>query len=64
MGSCCGGSIKYEHNGKMQTIGKKQAITIDRFSQGASARIQTNKIKLGLAKEIIGKFSCIFLNFL
>lgn len=51
--ACCGSkNIKYEHNGKVQKIGLKQAKTIDRFSQGASARIQVAKMKAQMAKDI------------
>jgi hypothetical protein len=36
----------------VHTIGKKQAGTLERFSQGASARIQVNKMKMQMAKDI------------
>lgn len=40
MGNCCGGTkIKYDYNGKTNMIGVKEAKTLDRFSQGALARL-------------------------
>jgi hypothetical protein len=59
--SCCGTkNVKYEHEGKVHTIGKKQAGTLERFSAGASARIQVNKLKMQMAKDITGEYSCQF----
>ena len=56
-GSCCGPkNIKYEYKGKTMTIDRKNANTIERFGQGASARIKINKMKKELAKEITGKY--------
>ena len=45
-------NIQYNYNGKNHLIRSDQAETLDRFSQGANARIQTNKMKIELAKEI------------
>ena len=41
MGCCGQTNIKYQHDGKTQAIGAKQAVTIDRFAKGSIARIRT-----------------------
>jgi hypothetical protein len=40
MGGCCGAPVKYNFNGETRTIAAKDAQTLNRFSQGANARIQ------------------------
>ena len=57
MGStCCAPkNLQYEYDGKTRTIDPKSAKTLDRFSQGASARIQVRNIKTKLAKDITCK---------
>ena len=57
MGKCCGGTkeLTYQYNGKLNKISGKNATTIDRFSQGAHARIACKHKKEELAKEIAGR---------
>ncbi len=50
--SCCSSKLTYKHDGKLHQIPIKDAITIDRYSQGANARIQTFNLKKNYAKEI------------
>jgi len=52
--TCCGtpSTQQYQFNGKNQTIKTKDAVTIERFAQGSSARIAVKNKKQELAKEI------------
>ena len=54
--TCCGAKdVKYEFEGKTRTVSRKDATTIERFSAGSSARIQTKKLKENFAREITCK---------
>ena len=43
--TCCGASKAYEFNGKKRMINAREASTIEKFSNGASARIKASNLK-------------------
>ena len=55
---CCGNSnLKYtDKTGQVRTMPLKDAKTIDRFKQGASARIKVKKMKTENARNIASKY--------
>lgn len=50
--SCCTSNLTYKHDGKLHQIPIKDAVTIERYAQGANARIKTFNMKKNYAKEI------------
>jgi len=55
---CCGNSnVKYQDkNGDMRTMTIKDANTLDKFKQGASARIKVRKMITENARNIARKY--------